>query len=244
MKDFDLIKENWTEQDGKEFSEWLAAQALSSEKCRFEKKIVNTALPCIAIPAPRTKEIAKEINKGNAAAFLKLMLWNNHSETVVNGELIAKCKDFGEMCAFLDEYSEKVDNWAACDILKFKINDKNAKDFEKLARRYYGDKLPFRRRIALIIMFKFIERDIDLVFELAGGLSDETEYYVNMANAWLICECFIKNRERTLAFLEERKLNAFTANKAVSKIRDSFRVSAEDKERVKKYKIEPSVQLR
>lgn len=237
MKDFNLIKENWTEEDGREFSAWLAGQALSPEKCEFEKKIVNTALPCIAIPAPRTKEIAKEIAKGNAASFLELMLWNNHSETVINGELIAKCKDFGEMSAFLDEYSQKVDNWAACDILKFKINDKNAADFGNLARRYYGDKLTFRRRISLIIMFKFIERDIDLVFELAGGLAEEIEYYVNMANAWLICECFIKNRERTLAFLEERNLNAFTANKAVSKIRDSFRVSAEDKEWVKRYKI-------
>ncbi len=242
MAEFNLIKENWTERDGKEFSEWLASQALSPEKCEFERKIVNTALPCIAIPAPRTKAIAKEIGKGNATAFLKLMPWNNHSETVINGELIAKCKDFGEMCRFLDEYSQKVDNWAACDILKFRINDKNAADFEGLARRYYGDNLPFRRRIALIIMFKFIERDIDLVFELAGGLKEETEYYVNMANAWLVCECFIKNRGRTLEFLEERKLNAFTANKAVSKIRDSFRVSAEDKELVKKYKIATSLQ--
>lgn len=237
MTEFDLVKERWTEEDGKAFSAWLAGQALSAEKCEFEKRIVNTELPCIAVPAPRLKAIAKEIAKGNSADFLRIMPWNNHSEVVINGELIAKLKDFAELCYFLDEYSARVDNWAACDILKFKVTDRNAADFEDLARRYYGDEMPFRRRIALIIMFKFIERDIDLVFELAGGLFEETEYYVNMANAWLLCECFIKNRVKTLEFLERNKLNAFTANKMVSKIRDSFRVTAEDKEYVLRFRV-------
>lgn len=237
MTDFELKRDCWTAEDGEKFSAWLLGQAQSPEKCEFEKRIVNTELPCIAVPAPRLKEIVKEIVKGNAEGFLKLMLWHNHSEVVVNGEVLTKIKDFSEMCEFLDAYSEKVDNWAACDVLKFKVTDKNAADFARLAKRYFKDALPFRRRIALIIMFKFIERDIDLVFELAGGLYDETEYYVNMANAWLICECFIKNRTKTLDFLEKNRLNAFTVNKAVSKMRDSFRVSAEDKEMLKQFKV-------
>lgn len=237
MTDFELKRDGWTAEDGEKFSAWLAEQAQSSAKCEFEKRIVNTALPCIAVPAPRLKEIVKEIVKGNAADFLKLTLWHNHSEVVVNGEVLTKLKDFSEMCGFLDVYSQKVDNWAACDILKFKVTDKNADDFARLAKRYFKDALPFRRRIALIIMFKFIERDVDLVFELAGGLTDETEYYVNMANAWLVCECFIKNRTKTLEFLQRKRLNAFTVNKAVSKMRDSFRVSAEDKEMLKSFRV-------
>lgn len=237
MTDFELKRDGWTVEDGEKFSAWLSGQAQPPEKCEFEKRIVNTALPCIAVPAPRLKEIAKEIVKGNVEDFLKLMLWHSHSEVVVNGEVLTKIKDFSSMCGFLDAYSQKVDNWAACDVLKFKVTDKNAADFERLAKRYFKDALPFRRRIALIIMFKFIERDIDLVFELTGGLYNETEYYVNMANAWLVCECFIKNRTETLEFLRRNRLNAFTVNKAVSKMRDSFRVSAEDKEMLKQFKV-------
>ena len=51
-----------------------------------------------------------------------------------------------------------------------------------------------------------------------------------MVNAWLICELFIKRREKTITFLKDHNLNRFTINKAISKCRDSFRVSLDDKE--------------
>ena len=54
-----------------------------------------------------------------------------------------------------------------------------------------------------------------------------------MANAWLICECFVKCRKETLEFLKKHKLNTFTINKFISKCRDSYRVSNEDKELLK-----------
>ena len=38
---------------------------------------------------------------------------------------------------------------------------------------------------------------------------EEKEYYVNMANAWLLCECLIKEREKTLKFLEFKILGKF-----------------------------------
>ena len=51
-----------------------------------------------------------------------------------------------------------------------------------------------------------------------------------MAIAWLVCELMIYNRDKTLKYLEHNKLNKFTINKAISKCRDSYRVSKEDKE--------------
>ena len=62
------------------------------------------------------------------------------------------------------------------------------------------------------------------------------EYYINMAIAWLVCECFVKSRDLTLSFLKENELNVFTQNKAISKIRDSYRVSASDKELLVSYR--------
>ena len=58
---------------------------------------------------------------------------------------------------------------------------------------------------------------------------DENEYYVNMSAAWLLCECFIKQREATLKYFKNNTTNNFIINKAISKCRDSFRVSIEDK---------------
>ena len=65
---------------------------------------------------------------------------------------------------------------------------------------------------------------------------NEEEYYVNMCIAWFVAECFIKRRETTLKFLKTNKLNKFTINKAISKCRDSYRVSAEDKQMLLAFK--------
>ena len=58
-----------------------------------------------------------------------------------------------------------------------------------------------------------------------------------MAISWLMCELIIKNREQTLEYLKHHKLNDFTINKTISKCRDSYRVSKEDKEFLLKYKV-------
>ena len=57
-----------------------------------------------------------------------------------------------------------------------------------------------------------------------------------MINAWLVCELFIKRREKTLKFLQNNRLNSFTINKAISKCRDSFRVSNADKKMLLDFK--------
>ena len=74
------------------------------------------------------------------------------------------------------------------------------------------------------------------VFDILNSFQNENEYYVNMVNAWLVCECFIHQREETIEFLKTHKLNDFTINKAIQKCRESYRVSAEDKEMLLKYK--------
>ncbi|MGN1057828.1 MAG: DNA alkylation repair protein [Candidatus Avelusimicrobium sp.] len=86
-------------------------------------------------------------------------------------------------------------------------------------------------------MFKFLDNQhIDQVFKILDNFKTEQHYYVNMANAWLLCECFIKQREKTLNYLKNHNLNNFTINKTISKCRDSFRVSKEDKEMLLTFK--------
>ena len=55
-----------------------------------------------------------------------------------------------------------------------------------------------------------------------------------MAIAWLLCECVIKKRSETLSFINKNNLNSFVLKKTTSKCSDSFRLSDEDKEMLKK----------
>jgi len=232
-----LNKNIWNQQDKQMFLKHLNKFKRSEEKCIWEKKIINTNYQCLAILSKDIKQITKGISKGNFLSFLDLQIWDNFPSITIMGNLICKIKDFNLLKHYLDIYSKKIDNWSNCDQLKFDINKNNKDDFVNLAYDYINSPLPFQRRIALIIMFKFINNEnINLVFEIANSLNAEENYYVNMANSWLLCESFIKCREQTLQFLKDHNLNNFTLNKMISKCQDSYRISGEDKALLKTYK--------
>lgn len=64
----------------------------------------------------------------------------------------------------------------------------------------------------------------------------QEDYYVNMAQAWAVSICYREFPKETLPFLKENTLNDFTHNKAIQKITESLKVSAEEKEYVRTLK--------
>ena len=69
----------------------------------------------------------------------------------------------------------------------------------------------------------------DEEFNLLDNIKSD-KYYINMAEAWLICELYIYYEEETTNYLKNNQLNTFTHNKAISKIRESYRISKENKD--------------
>jgi len=219
-----------------EFQSYLKSLE-NKEKIERSKIITKTTLPVLGINNPTLKAIANDIYKNDFLNFLDLMIWDYYENTIINGYLINKIKDFNTFKHYLDIYSKKVDNWASCDVLKFNVKN-NEESFFNLSLEYSQSNLPFVRRIGMYILFDFIINDnyINKIFHQLDTFTYEEHYYVNMMNAWLLCECFIKQRDLTLKYLNNHKLNTFTINKAIQKCRESFRVSKEDKELLLKYK--------
>ena len=59
---------------------------------------------------------------------------------------------------------------------------------------------------------------------------------MKMAVAWAVSVCYVKFPEKTEKFLLKNTLDDFTHNKAIQKIRESYRVSKEEKERLNQWK--------
>jgi len=233
----ELIKKSWTKSDGEEFQQFLIGCG-RPEKEEWTKRIINTKMSVLAVLSPIIKDITKKIAKGNFMSFLDLWLWDYFENTSVNGGLIMKIKDFDTMKSYFLPYCERADNWATCDLLTFQIDKNNEKQFWDLSLELINSNKPFVRRVGINIWFKYIEREgyLTKIFELVNSMREEKEYYVNMVVAWLVAESFARNREATLEFFKTNTLNDFTANKSVSKCRDSFRVSKEDKELLLQYR--------
>lgn len=228
----ELIKSNWTENDGVLFSKYLKSLSNGEDKSKWEQNILKTSLPCIAVPSEKVRYIIKQILKGNYIEFLNLNLKNNYTEIAIRGGIISSIKDFNIMKKYLDVYALEADCWATTDTLKFTLTNQNEKLFLNLLKSYATSPNTFVRRTAIIIAFKYINRvNFDgEILNVLKQLKHEKEYYVNMAVAWLVCEYFIKRKDFGMQILKSGILNDFTQNKAISKCRDSFRVSKSDKE--------------
>lgn len=232
-----LTRDNWTKADMIEFQNFLESES-NAERVEWTKKIINTNYRCLAIPSKRIKEIVKEIEKGGFLSFLLHNLPKTYDNLAISGYLIPKIKDFDLMKKYLRDYVDVIDNWANCDLLKFKINSKNKAQYFDLAKELLSSEKPFVRRCGLVILFKFLDDEyIDRVLDICNHFIDEKEYYVNMCVAWLMCDAFIKQRDKVVEFLATHKLNDFVINKFISKCRDSFRVSDSDKQMLLQYKV-------
>lgn len=231
-----LKRKIWTINDGIDFNKYLYSLR-RKDKMEWTKNILNTNMITLAVLSPKLKEIAKEISKGNYISFLDLNLNNYYENTYINAYLIVKIKNFDKMKQYLDRYSLLVDNWSSCDTLKFNIKDNEEKYFN-LSLEYIKSELPFRRRIGILILFKFINNEdyLDKVYNIIDMFYNEDSYYVNMIISWLLCELMIKQQEKTLLYLKRNKLNDFTINKFISKCRDSYRIDIYLKEYLLNYK--------
>lgn len=232
----DLIKDNWTRKDVDEFQKWEFTLKGDEYNCKWEQRIVNTNLECFARTSEKTKDVVKQIKKGNFCGFLDLIQIKTHFDSLVCVYLINKIKGFELHEKYLDKFILTIDNWASVDTLKF-----DKLDFGKLvelSKRYLKSDLLFVGRVGVKICFELIKNPIYLgyAFEVLDSLETETEYYVNMCGAWLLAECVTKYYEQTIGYLERHKTNDFIVNKGIQKCRDSFRISQEKKDELLKFK--------
>ena len=177
----------------------------------------------------------KKYITGNFEDFLIKNNFKYYESTLVSSYLINYLKNVQDKEKYIDTLY--MDNWATVDALTFKVKNQE-KEFLDLAKKYLKDRDQFKRRVGVRILFSYTETEyVDNIFEIINKLKNEKEYYVKMAVAWLCCELMIKNRDKFLSYLKHHNLNDFTINKTISKCRDSFRVSQEDKELLLKYKV-------
>lgn len=194
----------------------------------------------IGVRTPAMRKLAKEIAKGDYRRFLEEVQDEYYEETLLEGLVIALAKiDWDEREGYLRKFVPKINNWATCDLVcsSFRLKGNEVEKMWELLLEYAKSEKEYERRFAIVMaMDHYLTPEyLSTIFRIVNGIKTE-QYYVNMAVAWLISVAFVKYREETLEFLKDNNLNAFTQNKAIQKIRESYRISNEDKEMVKKLK--------
>ena len=63
------------------------------------------------------------------------------------------------------------------------------------------------------------------------------EYYINMMIAWYFATALAKQYDSVIPYIEKKKLDKWTHNKAIQKSVESYRITPEQKEYLRSLKI-------
>lgn len=226
----------WKEQNFLELTNYL--QTLSDEKYKnFNDKIINTSYKTLGLRTPVLKKISKEIMKTNYLDFLTFANSSNIYEVqILSGLVISNMSDLKVYTKYIKNYTKKMDSWSFTDMISksSKILDNTTIEY---SFKFLKSSHEFTKRFGyVIILDHYLKKEnLSVIFDL---IKKETThaYYVDMAISWLLCELYVKFTSDTYEFIKSSKLSDFIVRKATSKVNDSFRVSKEDKDKLKKLK--------
>ncbi len=205
--------------------------------CKFSSALIPNIDNVLGVRIPVLRKIAKQIAKDDWQKFLNKYEEKFMEDTMLKGMVISYLnEDIDTVLNLTEAFVLKIDNWAVCDTFcaGLKIFKKDRKKVFKFLIPYLTSKKEYSLRFAVLVLLTyFIEKDyIDEVLKILFNLKS-SYYYVNMAIAWAVSVCYVKFPDCTLKYLENSTLDDFCHNKSISKIIESYRVSKEDKEKLK-----------
>ena len=204
-------------------------------------KIIPTVEPesVIGVRTPELKSIAKDILKdGNYKGFLEELPHRYFEENQLHAFIISGIKDLNECMEDLETVLPYVDNWATCDQMSPKIFRKHKDVLFSHIKEWVNSEKTYTVRFGVgMLMEHFLDDDFDPLYpELVAKLRSE-EYYVNMMIAWYFATALAKKYESILPFIEEKRLDDWTHNKAIQKSMESRRITEEQKLYLKSLKL-------
>lgn len=194
----------------------------------------------MGVRVPVLRNYAKELVKQDWKEYLKTAKNDYYEEIMLQGMVIGLAKvDIEESIKYVKKFVPKIDNWAVCDVFcaGLKITNKNLEIMWEFIQEYLNSKKEFELRFAIVMILDYYikEEYINKVLEIFNKIQHEG-YYVKMAVAWAISVAYVKFPEQTMTLLKDNNLDNFTYNKALQKCIESYRISDEQKEILRKMK--------
>ena len=202
-------------------------------------KGIKTELLGVRVPVLRN--YAKELYKAYTIEELSTIGEEYYEEVMLKGMIIGlqTKADFKDITKQIEAFVPKIDNWAICDTFcaGLKITKKHKTEMYDFIEKYLKSDKEFEIRFGLVMLLDYYieEEYINEVLKICDSIEHEG-YYVKMAVAWLISVALMKYYDLTIKYLKNSKLDDFTYNKALQKAIESYRITEEQKNNLRKMK--------
>lgn len=175
------------------------------------------------------------IKRGVDVSFLKdyVLSEQKYHRTYFQVSL-AQRKTVEEKLAFIEENFDKLQDWWHVDQLSQFVDKYLTFEFAyEKAKKYIQSEMTFARRWGYVLFMPSLVKESDAAESLFLLFQNDDEYYVQMAEAWLLSYLAIYAPEKTWNYLANCSLDYKIVGKAIQKICDSYRVSDEVKVKFK-----------
>ena len=199
----------------------------------FNNPIINSKVATIGCSLPFMRKLAKSFSVEQVEAFPVNAFYE---VDLLRGIVVSNSKlPFEEKSRHLLAFAQNIENWAVCDCSTVKVTKSERQQYFEFFCSLLPNEQPFVCRYGVVnLLSNYLDEEhIDAVFAALSTITQWGHYYVDMAVAWLVATAMAKCRDATVAFMEgegRNTLNKFAYNKALQKMRESYRVSPDDKQ--------------
>ena len=206
----------------------------------FQRKLLPTVAKdrVIGVRTPALRALAREMGgTPESEAFLCRLPHAYFDENQLHAFLLSEEKDFSRCIALVEAFLPYVDNWATCDQMSPKAFKKHHQELLQYIQKWLRSDHVYTVRFAVGMLLQHdLDEDFDPVYlEWVAGVRSDA-YYVRMMIAWYFATALAKQYQAALPYIEKKRLEPWTHNKAIQKSIESYRITDEQKEYLKTLK--------
>lgn len=207
----------------------------------FHAKLIPTVAPeaIIGVRTPMVRKLAKKWAKDpQIGEFLAQLPHKYYDENNVHAFIVERFRDYGECLRQTERFLPYIDNWATCDMMVPDVFASHTEELLEPISRWITSGKTYTVRFGVGMLMRFyLDDGFQAEYpEWVAGIRSE-EYYINMMRAWYFATALAKQYEAVVPFLQEKRLDTWTHNKAIQKARESNRITAERKQYLKGLKV-------
>ena len=194
----------------------------------------------MGVRLPKIRLLAKRIARTQGEEFLNHQVGNTLEEKLLHAFVIAYADmSVEQRLRRIKLFIPYINSWSVCDsfVVSLKFIENNKEVVWDFLTPYFYSSEPYYVRFAVVTALNYFNEDnyIYRLFEIFPKITNE-DYYVKMAIAWCLCEMCSKYPQQVLDFLKQYSLSEDTHNKTIRKIKESYKIVPEYKEKAKKLK--------
>ena len=220
--------------------------ALQDTKYRdFQGKLIPTIDPkaIIGVRTPDLRTLAKELAKQeDIGTFLDTLPHTYFDENQLHAFILSELKDYDQCIVRVNDFLPYIDNWATCDQLSPKAFKKHKTELLKEIKNWLKSDKTYTVRFAVgMLMQHYLDDDFNTAYPKLVATIKSDEYYINMMRAWYFATALAKQYDAIIPYIEQKKLDLWTHSKAIQKAVESYRITPEQKEYLKTFRLPKSL---